>query len=701
MASEQRKQGDFLQADFFNNVGGLNTTDSPFRVLDEQATGGANYDYLYTGGFRKRYGNTLLNSSANSPTGTNGLGIFSNAAGTKTILRSTNSVLQTINQTTGAGTTVTDDTVASGTSLFTSTQPVVFSQFDTTSAMATWMAGGGQASAALHGYYGSKYTQNGAAALAGSISTSDGGAGTATFSANTYWYSVVAYKASTQVTSNAALDKSYTVSTGTNNTDIQLSAITAYDTTKYTQIWIYRSAAGGSTGFTTGDLVAKISYNGTTYTVTEGSGSIVSTSKYRDTGSYISTSTSVPRAGSTTLDNSVLPAGTYNVVTSYRRRLVTAYNSTLCFSDINKPESWPTANTLTIPSGGPITALGVINFNTPEASGDPSELLVVFKERETWLVRGSTFVTLSTTNIGVILEADIQLIYVDAVGCPGAKLVTNANGFLFWLDYRGAYFWDGANKPIYCSRLIEYDFGPDGDIDLSNLSTGSAVFLRKQNEVIWVLSSKTYGVNKLALKMDLRLSLGDIGNAVLGRILEGVFIKDTYPNNVYGMASTIVSAAEILYGAGNDGYNWKMYDNLNADNATGIQFSYQTRPLDLGSRSTTKRYHKVIVWCQEGNINNLTLNFWTSYRILDSYKSSVSEQITNQVSTAIWDQSTWDNSYWDQIYKTYNPVVFNLASAEQGTEGEALTLQFVQTDTSSPVTIAGFSVIYSLAGLRN
>jgi len=561
------------------------------------------------------------------------------------------------------------------------------------------MAGGGQASATLNGYNGTTYTKNGAAPFAGAITTSDGGAGTATFSANTYWYAVVAYKTSTAVTSNAALDVSYVVSTATNNTDIQLNAITAYDTTKYTQIWIYRSSAGGSTGFTAGDLVAKIAYNGTTYTVASGGGSIVSTSKYRDTGSYISTSTSVPRAGSTSLDNSVLPAGTYNVVAAYRRRLVTAYNSTVLFSDLNKPESWPTSNTITIPSGGPITALGVINFNTAN-SPDPNELLVVFKERETWLIRGNTFVTLSTVDIGIILLADIQLIYVDAVGCPGAKLVTNANGFLFWLDYRGAYFWDGSNKPIYCSRLIEYDFGPDGDFDLSNLSIGSAIFLRKQNEVIWFLSSKTYGANKIALKMDLRLSLANIDAAMTGRILEGVFIKDTFPNTVYGAVSTISSAAEIPYACGNDGYNWKLYDNLNADNATGIQFSYQTRPLDLDSRSTTKRYHKVIVWCQEGNTNNLTLNFWTSYRILDSYKSAVSEQMTSQVSTAIWDQSSWDQSYWDQIYKTYNPVVFNLASAEQGTEGEALTLQFVQTDTASPVTIAGFSVIYSLAGLR-
>lgn len=699
MPAQIRKQGNFFQADFFNSVGGLNTTDSPFRVLDEQAVGGANYDYLYTGGFRKRFGNTKLNSIAAAVTPTTGLGIWANTGGTKTLLRATSSLLQTINKSTGAQTTVTDDTVSAGTTAFTSTQPVVFQQFDTTTSQTTWMCGGAQGSGIVNGYNGTKYTRNGAAAFAGTLVTSDGGAGTATFSTGVYYYAVVAYKALTGVTSNAALDVSYTVATATNNTDIDLGGITAYDTTKYTQIWIYRSVVSGSSGFTTGSLVAKVAYDGVTYTVAAGGGSIVSTDRYRDIGSAITTSTLVPRADSTLLDNSVLPAGTYNTITSYRRKLVVAQGSTLYFSDTNKPESWPTSNTITVPSGGPITALGVLNMNPIDTSG-AEEVLVVFKERETWLVRGSVFTTLSTVSVGVILQADVELLFVDSVGCPSQPLVVTANGFLFWVDYRGVFFWDGSNKPIYCSRLVEYDFGPDGDIDLTNILYGNAVFLQKQNEVIWVLASKTYGVNKLALKLDLRLSLANIDVALAGRILEAVFIKDTYSNNVYGSCSTIVSSAEQMYGAGNDGFIWKMYDNLNADGSTAIAFSYLTRPMDFSMISTTKRYHKVIAWCQDSNVNNLTLNFWTSYRTLEQYKSTVQEQITSQVTTAIWDQSTWDTAYWDQIYKTYTPVVFNLASAEQGTEGEALTLEFQQQDTASPVTIAGFSVIFSVAGLR-
>jgi hypothetical protein len=692
-----RKQGDFLQADFFNNVGGLNTTDSPFRVQDTQAIQGYNYDYLYTGGFRKRFANTLLNSTPDSLTRTIGVGIYTDTSNSKTVLRATSTKLQTVNQSTGATTVITDDTVSAGTTPFSSTQPVVVSAFNSSSNNTTWMAGGGLSSGTIIGYNGTTYTINGAAPLAGAISVASGGAGSTTLSTNTYYYAVVAYKASTGATSNAALDVSYS-STAGNFADVQLNGITAYDTTKYTQIWIYRSSAGGTTAFTTGDLVAKIAYNGTTYTVASGSGSIVSTSKYRDNGSYISTSTNVPRAGGTSLDNSVLPSGTYNCITTYRRRLVAATGTTLYFSDLNKPESWPAANTITIPSGGPITGLAVINFNTPTTSG-ANEFLAVFQERQLWLITGSTFTTLTSGNV-VLQTADIQLLFVDYVGCPAHNLIVNANGFLFWIDYRGVYLWDGSNKPIYASRLIEYDFGPDGDFDLTNIQYGTGTFYRKQNEVVWFLSSKTYGVNLMALKMDLRLSLANIETALAGRILEAVFIKDTFPNSVYGASSVIISSAETLFASGDDGYIWKMYDNLNSDNATGVQFSYRTRPNDMGMMGTTKRYHKVIAWCQEGNLNNLTLNFWTNYRTLDTYKSTVSEQITSQVSAAIWDQSTWDVSYWDQIAKTYNPVVFNLSSGDMGTEGEAITLEFIQNNVQSPVTIAGYSIIFSVAGLR-
>ena len=702
---QPRQQGDFLQTDYFDNVGGLNVSDSPFRVLENQAVAGANYDYVVTGGFRKRSGHTRLNGSADSVLPTTGVFVHTDNSNTKTLLRATSTTLQSINKTSGASTTISSDEATPATAPFASTQPVVFSQFNTASNITTWMAGGGQATGVLTGYNGTSYTKNGVAPAAGSISVVDSGAAGSSFGNVAYKYTVVMYKAGTGSTSNAALDAGVTPAAG-KKIDIDLGGITSYDTTRYSQIWIYRSASGASavTGFTTGDLVAKIAFNGTTYTISsdDGTGSITGDT-YRDAGGYISTSVAVPRANSLILDNSVLPEGTYNTVVSYRRRLVTAQASTVYLSDLNKPESWPTVNTITIPSGGPITALGVINFNTPTTSST-DEVLIVFKERECWVIQGNNFVTYSGSYdpFGILTQsADIRLLFGDYVGCVSQPLIVNANGYIYWIDYRGVYLWDGSGKPTYCSRLIEYDFSSDGDIDFNNLVYGTGVFLRRQNQIYWFMSSKTYGVNKFVLKLDLRLTLTGINVNMVGGVLNGVFAKDSLTYNVYGAYSAIISAAEVLYSAGNEGRIWTMYDNLNGDGGSAIAFSYRSKPLELGSLGTIKRVHKVIAWCQEGNTNNLTLNFWSNYRVIDSYKTTLAEQITSQVSTAVWDQSTWDTTYWDSQYRTYAPVVFNLSSPDMGTEGEAFTFEFQQQDLNSPVIVAGFSVLYSTIGVRS
>lgn len=698
-SGQPRAQGSLIQVDYFDNTGGLNTSDSPFRVLDNQAVSGVNYDYVVTGGFRKRKGHTRLNvSGVDSVTQTLGMFVHTDLSNTKTLLRATSSVLQTINKTTGASTSVTDDTVSAGSSPFSSsTQPVVFTQFNTASNNMAWMAGGGLASATVLGYNGTSYTTNGVAAPTGSISTAVTGSGTMSGS---YYYSAALYKASTGSVSNAALDPAV-VSPSSQKVNVTLSSITAYDTTKYTQIWIYRSAASGSSGFTVGDLVAKIAYNGTTYSIVSGGGSIAG-AVYTDDGTYLTTSQAVPRAASLLLDNSVLPAGTYNVITSYRRRLVTAQGSTVYFSDLNKPESWPANNYLQIPSGGPITALGVINYNTTSVS-DVNEILVVFKERECWIVQGNNFTTYSGTadTTGTLVRtADIALLFGDFVGCVAQPLLVNANGYLAWIDYRGVYLWTGSGKPIYCSRPIEYDFSSDGDYDLTNLTLGIGAFLRRQNQIYWIMSSKVYGVNKSVLKMDLRLTLPRVSEQMDGTVLEGVFAKDSLTYNVYGACSSIISASEVMYAGGNEGRLWTMYDNLQSDGGTAVSMTYRTRPLDLGAISTTKRVHKVIAWVQEGSTNNLTLNYWTDYRILDSYKGQMSEQITSSPTSAVWDIALWDNVNWDTQSQTYAPVVFNLNGDNIGTEGPAFTFEFQQADTNTPIIIAGFSVIYSLIGVR-
>jgi hypothetical protein len=697
--ANQFKSGDFVQADFLDNVGGLNNTDTVFRITDSQAIQATNYDYIATGGFRKRPGHTKLNSSAAAVTRTTGTFVHKTLTNIKTLLRTTPTILQSIDETTGAQTQVMSD-AASTTDAFTSNIPTNFTQFNSPTKSLTWIAGGGQASGTLLGYDGTKYTPNGAEPLTGYITPSAAGT-TGSLTAGNYYYAIVAYKGLTGVTSNAALDVLY-ASAGTNNC-LVAPFLNAYDTSRYTQYWLYRSSVGGSSGFTAGSLIAKIAYDGATFTLLEGTGSlpVPGFGWYLDNGGNISSSVTVPRAGNVLLDNSMLPVETaITSVVTYRRRLVVAQGSTVFMSDQNKPESWPTTNAITIPSGGPITALAVINFNTPTSS-TTNELLVIFKERELWTITGNSFINLTDVNDNVYAASDISLLFVDYVGCVTQTLAVNANGFLFWVDYRGIYMWDGSNKPIYCSRLIESDFAFDGDIDLANLIYGSGQFLRRQNQIIWYLSDKDQGVNKLAYKLDMRLTAPNVEGALAGRILEAVFCKDTVTRSIYGMYSSLSGANEVLYAGDDEGYIWKLYDNFTGDGSTAINFTYRTRPLDMGSTGITKRFKSVVVWCQQSTLSDLRLNFWTGYQTTPTLTTTNYEAISQTVTNTLWDLGTWDVSLWDQAYLTYTPVVFNLNSSDYGTEGEALTLEFVQNEIESPVVIAGFSVVYSIIGPRS
>lgn len=667
------QQGEFIQEDFFDNTGGLNLADSPFRILENQAVAGSyNYDYTATGGIKKRNGNTQANGSADAQLKSLGLGIFNpSSSATKTIIRAAGTKIQSVNANTYVSTNLVEDTVAAGSDFLTggSTQQVVMSQFNTSSVNALWAAGGGMST--VYGYNGTKITKNGAAVATGSIALSQAPGGGTFGATGTYWYAIVLHKASTGVTSNAALDTSIALGATTNTITINLSGITGLDTTKYDQVWIYRSALNGATGFTTGDLIAQVTSSTTTYA---------------DTGTFISSSVNVPRSGNTVLDNSALPTGTFKTLATWKRRLVTANGSTLYISDLNKAESWPLTNTIQIPSGGDITGISIISFATPTTTGI-DELLVIFKERELWILSGSSY-------------TDWVLKFIDYTGCPNQTLVVAANGFLSWMDYRGVYLWDGSAKPIYCSRPIEFLFGPDGDLDRSKLPLGVGAFYRKQNEIVWYLSSSFYGEQVLGLKLDLRLTLPQVQSNIGGRILEGVFIQDTLPSPVYAVSSTNATFDEILLSGDGAGLMWKMFDNQTGDAATGVAFSYQTKPLDLGRITQTKRFQKIIVWCRDTSSNNLTLNFWVNYRTDTGSQSTQAQPISSAVTDSLWDAASWDAAYWDKNLNTFSPVVFNLNSAQGGTEGEALTLQFVQKEANVPVTIAGFSVIYTLAGLR-
>jgi hypothetical protein len=671
---DQSRQGQFLQADFFENTGGINTTDSPFRISDNQATGGYNFDYALQGGFEKRPGYDKLNESADSQLKTLGLGVFINSSNTKTVVRGAGTKIQKFDPSAGTYTNLTEDTQSAGSDFLSSssTQPFVTQHFDNLDARVLWGAGAGIATGKIYGVFSTtKVTENGVAAPTGSISLSAGSTG-GTIPVGTYYYAIAYRKASTLALSNASLDDTVTVASGEKVT-VDLSGITGLDTTKMDKIYIYRSSAGGSTAFTAGTLVAIVNS---------------STASYEDDGTVVATSQNVPRAGNTLLDNSQLPStGTYKVLATFQRRLVTASGNTLYYSDLNKGESWPSSNYLTLPTGGDITALAVLSFSTPTTQA-LDEILIVFKEREMWIVR-------------VLDDGSLILRYIDAVGCVNQPLARQANGFLYWIDYRGIYAWQGSGKPIYLSRPIESMFQFNGDLDKSKLSYGWAEFFRKKNQVYWHVSSLDQGEQKLVIKLDLRLTLPRVQEDLSGSVIDGVFILDSRDDAMYAGVTYIPDSdkEEVFYGGDNAGNVYSLYYGQN-DDENGIDFSYETKFLDFGSRNTTKRYHKVIVWTENSTTNNLTIDWWCGYSSEETNKATLSFPISTTASDSRWDAGFWDIAVWDSTSRQFNPIVFNLYTPMGTTEGECLKLRFRQSDADAPITIAGFSVVYTEMGLR-
>src|ERR1044072_6195464 len=141
---------------YMDNSGGLNITDSPLFMKNNQATGQSyNYDYNVTGAISKVLSPSLLNAVADSQLKTLGLGQYHDVStDTRTLIRCAGTKIQSVNTSSGVITNLTDDTVSAGTTFLSSssTQPVVFSPFNTlTGGTQLWMAGGGLSS--IVGYY--------------------------------------------------------------------------------------------------------------------------------------------------------------------------------------------------------------------------------------------------------------------------------------------------------------------------------------------------------------------------------------------------------------------------------------------------------------------------------------------------------------------------------------------------------------------
>lgn len=681
--AQSSQNGQFIETQFFDNTGGLNISDSAFRVKDTQATDGNNFEYTQTGGIQKRRGAAAVNTTADTQLTTRGIEIFNTTLGVKTPIRAAGTKIQNLDIDTPLFTNLSQDTTAATTDVFSTTNVTntVFAPFNTASVSMLNFAGGTDGVYAV--YSSSKYTKNGAVAPLGNFTATTIAGGGVWQTTGTYKYAVSYSKLATAAESNAfggsvtlsvgvTVDVSATVAAVTNSVVLTFASLTSIDTTTYNKINVYRSAVGGSDDFTTGSLIASLT---------------LPVASYTDTGTSILDNQNIPREGNVLLDNSVLPAGTYNVLCTWKRRLVTATGTTLRFSELNAPEAWPTVNTIDIPSGGPITGVAVISFNTDFGN---DEYLAVFKERELWLVKGDDY-------------TDVTLSFIDTVGCANQSLIVLANGFLAWVDYRGIYLWDGSGKPIYTSRPIEPYFAIDGDLDKAQLIYGYGQYFRNRNMIYWYVSSKVHGVQKFVFKMDLRLTLPGVTSTLNSRIMDGVFVTDTSAQQIYAAKAYLPSGSsdEIMLIGDNAGFVYKAYQQF-SDNGTGIDFQYSTPFYMLSTPNKSKRFLKVIAWVDALGSWDLTLDYWAGFRAAMNQKSTLQAPITTAATnaTALWDVAYWDAAFWDDYTQSLAGVVFNLNNDEGNSEGDCIRLNFRNNGVDQPVTIYGFSIFSTEGGMN-
>lgn len=662
-----QKAGQFAESQFFDNTGGLNISDSPFKVLESQATGGSNFEYTMAGAIQKRRGPLGINVTPDIEIWSHGLDIYNTTIGTKTVIRGAYSKIQNFDPDSLVFTNLTQDTTSANSDPFpvNTTFPSSFSQFNTeTTSLLNF---DGQTDGVYSIYSPTKYTKNGAVAPTGTFTATTIPGGGTWLVTGTYKYAVSYTKASTLAESNAYGSVPATVVAVTNSVVLTFSALSSIDATTYNKLNIYRSSVNAADDFTTGDLVASLTLPVVSYT---------------DGGGALQLAVNVPRPDSVVLDNSALPTGTYNVLTTWKRRLVTATGTVLRFSELNLPESWPTVNTITIPSGGPITGLAVISFNT-EFGND--EYLAIFKERELWLVKGNDY-------------TDVTLSFIDAVGCANQAAITLANGFLAWIDFRGLYLWDGSGKPIYASKTLEPFFAIDGDLDKTILQYATASYFRNRNMIYWFLGSKTYGAQKFVIKMDLRLSLPSAGTNLSSRIMDGIFVTDTLAQPVFAAKTYLPNATsnEVMITGDNTGLLFYGYQGF-SDAGSGISFQYDTPFLNMGTPNIAKRYNKVILWVEAIGNWNVTLDWWSGYRTALNQKSTLAEPLTTQPqsSLSLWDVAYWDESFWDDFTQALSPVVFNLNNDQGNSEGDCIKLRFRNNGVDEPITIYGYTVIWT------
>lgn len=684
----QNQFGQLKQIDFADNTGGTNLVDSVFKIKENQAAGGVNFDYTLTGGIRKRLGAPKINSVADTALYSLGFGILAPVSGlSKSVFRAAGRKLQLFDTSTPSFTALSQDTSTASTNPFAlnTVQDVQFVQFSSGTQNILWGAGG-DAALPVGAYSTTKFTSNGATPPTGSFTATNHTSGAGSWSTGNYgifWYTFLWRKTSTQALSNAAQD--CTATTTVTLTDaVTLTLTPPSDTTLYDQVWIYRSAVQPTnvnfSGFTTGNLIAQLAS---------------STTSFIDKGDLgnpdVLLSQNIPRSASIVLDNSVLPSGTYNTLALWGHRLCTSSGNSLYISDVNKSESWPLTNYITIPSAGPITALATVSFTSPQANS-LQELLVIFKERELWVLTPGSANNYTTWTL---LKVD------NNVGCPQQSLVVTAQGFLAWIDFRGVWLWDGTSKPIYCSRLFEPLFGTNGDLDKSKFNEACGTFFRRENQIVWFLSSKTYGEQKFAIKMDVRLTLLQIQQDLTGRTIDAALIQDVHTNPIYAALSYVPLNGQNEQMVMGDASGFCYFaSNGYSDGGSNYLFRYLTAPVHCGNPNIDKEFHTVIAWVQDVGNWNVYLDYWADFETSSDKMTTIGQPIsTENQNSALWDVATYDFSYWDAYYPNVIPIFYNLQpGTSNSAQGGAIQLQFRNDNMNEPVTIHGFSLIYQELG---
>ena len=676
-----QRAGAKLQEDYFENTGGLNPTDSPFVVKPGAAAAGFNYEYTQTGGFKKRFGHPTINTTPDTQLKTLGIALRQTKEDSKLSVRVAGTKIQTFTQTPVAFTNLTQDTTASGSDFAnsSSTVPVSDVMFTGESVDVLWLAGAGMSK--IYGVCSdTKVTANGVETPTGVVTATVGALTGVWDATGNYRYAFAYHKASTGAQSNVALEISATIANTTDKVTLNFAGLTNLDTTLYDTIYIYRSVVNGAEGFTTGSIVAILPVASTTYV---------------DTGLSVVDAQNVPRAGNLLLDNSTLPTNNYNLLTLFKRRLVTVKDSTIYISDLNKTEGWPIINRIPIATGGKITAIGVISFTTPTSSSI-DEFLCVWKDHELWVISGDGFID----DFGLV---DWKVTFIDNTGCSANRSVIIANGYVAWLSERGVFLWDGAGKPIYISRQIENYFGLDGEFDKSKFPLAVGTFYRKQNEIIWFISHKVYGEQKVALKLDLRLTLPQVSNTLGERVLDAIFITDNMAHPVYAcnVQKAALQAEQFMIVGDNAGYLYRAY-SAHVDGTTDpIEFEYETTYLNQNSPGVQKTYTEVIAWVEQLGDWSLTLDFWSNYRGNEDEKSTSTVKIgTLDNSAALWDVAVWDSASWDEYKPKPKPITFHLRSPRGNVTGDCIKLRFKQEGANQPITIYGYSIIYSEVGVQ-